>query len=167
MERGDVAAARALQRRNRGLDLGHRRHAGRNDHRLSRGRAGFEKAVPQQLVGRDLVERDEGFELLDRGEIEGRAGKFDVARAGALGERREMSDGQLPLGARAVLGALRENFRGEQFGDAEELELHRVATAVGRRVDKGERAGQILTVIARCFRDEFDRHAYPPHLTRS
>ena len=63
--------------------------------------------------------------------------------------------------ARAVLFALRENLGGEQFVDAEELELYGVAAAIGRGIDEGERARQILRMIARRLGDEF-RALYQP-----
>jgi hypothetical protein len=47
-----------------------------------------------------------------------------------------------------MLWPFREDFGSEQFFDANELNLHRVATSSGRRVRELERARKLLAMIA-------------------
>ena len=46
---------------------------------------------------------------------------------------------------RPVVEALAVNFRREQFSDAKELELDRIATAIGGRIDKRKRARKVCS----------------------
>src|SRR5262249_35991790 len=123
-------------------------------HRLAGCGAGFEQTVPQELIRRDFVERDVGFELLDRLEIEGRAGKLNAAFARATRKRFKMRDGQFPFHACAMLCALSENFGREQLFDTKELELYRIAAAARRCIDEFQCARKILAMITRCFSNE-------------
>ena len=65
-----------------------------------------------------------------------------------------MRQRQLPLLAGAMFFALRQNLRREHAVDLEELEFHRVAAGIRRRVDERQRARKIAIVIAGSFSDE-------------
>ena len=104
--------------------------------------AGLQQVADQQLVGRDLVEIDEGRQLGHRLQIERRAGKLDFPRRTVFGQRGQMGERQFPFAAGPVLGALRQDFRREHAVDLEKLELDRVAAGIRRRIDKGLARGQ-------------------------
>src|SRR5258705_8857960 len=104
--------------------------------------------MPEELVGRDLVERHVRFEFLHRVEVKRRARKLNAASLRAPCQRLEVSNRQLPLHAGAMFRALGENFRSEQFFDAKKLKLHGVATASRGSVYEFERAREILAMIA-------------------
>ncbi|MEJ0044293.1 MAG: hypothetical protein WDM81_19660 [Rhizomicrobium sp.] len=56
--------------------------------------------------------------------------------------------------ARAVLFAAGEDFRREHAVDLEELELHRIAARIRRRIDESKRAAEIAIVVAGSFGNE-------------
>ena len=160
MEHRHVAASGTLQHRHGMLDFGHRRHAGGDDHRLAGLGAGFQQIVPQEFVGRDLVERDVGFELFDGLKIKWRAGELNPTFARAMRQRFDVRGRQFPRGARTKLGAFRENFGCEQFVQPEELEFYRVTAARRGGIDESQRTRQILCVVARRFGDENSRQGF-------
>jgi hypothetical protein len=78
-----------------------------------------------------------------------------------------MGKRQLPFGAGAVLGALRQDFRREHPIDLEELEFDRVAARIRRRIHKGLGAGKIAAMIAGRFGYEEGGNKVSFHLTIS
>ena len=167
MQQRDVGRARALQCFGGGFDFIHRRHAGGKHDGLAGARASLKQRRHQQFIGRDLVEIHEGTQFRHRLQIEGRAGKLNSALKAALRKRLQMGKRQFPFAARAMLGALGKNFGGEHAVDLEELEFHRVAARIRRRIDESERARKIAGVIARCFGDENGGHRFVSLLTLS
>jgi hypothetical protein len=65
-----------------------------------------------------------------------------------MGKRRQMGDGKFPLPSGAMLRALRKELGREPPVDLEELELYRIAAAVGRRIHESKGARKLAAVIA-------------------
>ncbi len=154
VQQRDVGGAGAFQGIGCRHDLVQRRHARGKHDGFAGGGASFEQRRHQQFVRRDLVERDEGAQLRHGFEIERRARELNAALQAALGQRPQMRQRQFPLPAGPVLFALRQNLRREHAVDLEELEFHRVAAGLRRRVDERQRAAKIAVVIGRRLGDE-------------
>ena len=79
-----------------------------------------------------------GLELGDRAEVERRARELHAPGGAALRNRLQQIDRQLPILARPMAFAALQDFRREQFVEAEELELDGIAPGGGGGIDEGE-----------------------------